>query len=179
MLLALLAASVVTSLFVCSSVQAGSCPSGDWQQLNESCYHFVQQEKTWVDAEVYCIRRGARLVKVETKEENDYLKDYLLSNARYFYGYDMWMGGRRDELGNWEWADTAPILQDTFEDWQPGQPDALAIGQIMCLQFESDYKYRWDDDNCDDLSYSICERPFEPITPPSPVVKSVTEDIIG
>ncbi|KAL8616456.1 hypothetical protein ACOMHN_041059 [Nucella lapillus] len=133
------------------------CPSG-WQHFNESCYQFVPHERTWTSALVHCFRQGSRLVKVETQEENEFIRNYLITNGRQFYGYDLWMGGRKVSQGNWDWADGSLLLPDHFEDWHDGHPPSSA-DRNMCMEFEADYTYHWNDDFCDDLSYSICERP--------------------
>lgn len=134
-----------------------------------SCYLFVARETTWLAAEGNCIRRGATLAKINSQDKNDFLRNYLRSNSRVFSGYDLWVGGKRLQDGSWQWSDGAPLGGVTssdggnFSDWDEGKPDAFLN---TCLELEADFRYHWNDDFCDELNFYICERPYNPVTPP-------------
>ncbi|XP_048731007.1 low affinity immunoglobulin epsilon Fc receptor-like isoform X3 [Ostrea edulis] len=56
------------------------CPSG-WTLFTSSCYVFIQAARSWDDASIRCLQYGAKLVEVETKEENDFLRQILLKDS--------------------------------------------------------------------------------------------------
>ncbi|KAK7093112.1 lactose-binding lectin l-2-like [Littorina saxatilis] len=156
--------AVWTSLFCFTPVQ-GSCPAG-WEHHDESCYEFVTKEQTWINAEVDCIRHGARLAKIQSDDENEFLREYLSNNSRQYNGYDMWLGAKKRSDGGWGWGDGSTLADDDYDDWQTGNPDNPDLG--VCLEFESGFNNHWNDDFCDELNYYICQRPFHPLTPPPP-----------
>ena len=47
----------------------------------------------------------------------------------------------------------------TYADWSPGQPDGSYGGLERCLEYEAQYDLHWNDDECEDHDFFICERP--------------------
>lgn len=139
----------------------GACPPG-WERFKDSCYMFAQRETSWNDALADCVRRGSTLVKIESLEENTFLRQFLTNTSKLFYGYDMWLGAHVAEV--WKWVDGAPMDPHAYNDWESGKP--ASTHSNVCLEFESDVNNHWNDDYCDELNYHICERPFNPLTPP-------------
>ncbi|XP_048752126.1 C-type lectin domain family 4 member F-like isoform X2 [Ostrea edulis] len=62
-----------------TSSEQASCPP-DWTSFGHSCYMAIEQKKSWDSAAMKCIRYGSKLVEIETKDENDFLKNTLLKN---------------------------------------------------------------------------------------------------
>ncbi|XP_067686457.1 rheacalcin-1-like [Haliotis asinina] len=146
------------------------CPFG-FIHYGDSCYAFVAQEMAWDKAQEFCLRRyGAHLAEVKTAGENQFILDYLNNNTHTFYGYDLWLGGTDNTFDkSWRWAVLSNTTM-TFTDWSPGQPDGSFQGLERCLELESTYKLKWNDDDCYDHNLFICERPFNPPIPPLPGV---------
>ncbi|KAJ8355213.1 hypothetical protein AAFF_G00085970, partial [Aldrovandia affinis] len=44
------------------------CPEG-WEQSNSKCYYFSTKRKSWNDSRSDCLKQGADLVIIESKEE--------------------------------------------------------------------------------------------------------------
>lgn len=68
---------------------------------------------------------------------------------------DFWIGLTDDSLeGQWEWLPSAET--SGFTDWAPGQPDNGHNEDCAVLSHHSDY--HWNDDQCDNSHYFICEK---------------------
>ncbi|XP_061197671.1 C-type lectin domain family 4 member M-like [Saccostrea echinata] len=133
-------------------IPSKSCPS-DWSSFGSSCYMIIKQKKSWDDAAVKCLRYGAKLVEIETKEENDFLKQTLI-NTNDIY----WTGGI-DEVteGRFVWASTGNPL--TFKDWNDGEPNDYNKRED-CLDFSKGFNRRklWNDNRCESKFYFVCEK---------------------
>nr|XP_023676859.1 CD209 antigen-like protein C [Paramormyrops kingsleyae] len=49
------------------------CPQG-WEPFNSSCYFISMEQKSWKDSRIECLKLGADLVIMESKEEQDFIK---------------------------------------------------------------------------------------------------------
>ncbi|XP_041372386.1 perlucin-like [Gigantopelta aegis] len=154
----------VTEYLVTFSVEA-SCPNL-FVHHNASCYLFVNRGMSWQRAQQHCHSLGAHLATVTTSEENAFLVGYLKQQQAIFFGYDLWLGASDSLLDKtWRWvADDNSLV--TYSDWSPGQPDGSYQGLERCLEYEAQYDLHWNDDECEDHDFFICERPFNPPTPP-------------
>ncbi|KAG8261899.1 mannose binding [Homalodisca vitripennis] len=67
-----------------------------------------------------------------------------------------WTSGVNYPLGHWVWMSTGEPLPE-FQDWEPGEPNNA--GDEHCLEFyEKDNNgYMWNDKNCMEQVYPICE----------------------
>merc|ERR1719494_1049516 len=89
----------------------------NWK-FGKSAYYWSKPRgfmSTWEEARLWCMSMGktSHLVKIETKEENDYLKEQ-------FRGYDSWIGLSDVETeGTFRWVDGSQLA---FSHWYPGQP---------------------------------------------------------
>jgi hypothetical protein len=77
--------SILTSIFCyhadTSETNAVFCPKY-WVKFRTSCYKLYQYKWRWQDARAYCERvRGATLVSLDDKEEEDYVKNIMKSNG--------------------------------------------------------------------------------------------------
>ena len=114
-----------------------------------SCYFFSKTKKTWANASDECIRRGAYLVEVDSKEEDDFLRGIIMTGSEIFH----WMGSN-DLLkeGQWMWHQSGKPF--TYTNWLPGQPDN-SDGKEHCLMYWTDSK--WNDASCNYPFLYICE----------------------
>ena len=56
------------------------CPVGYTAPHGSSCYKFVTARADWFEALYSCLRAEARLVAIETAEEDAYLRGYIKSH---------------------------------------------------------------------------------------------------
>ncbi|KAJ8260444.1 hypothetical protein GJAV_G00182220 [Gymnothorax javanicus] len=123
------------------------CPQG-WQLFHSKCYFFSTESKSWAESRIDCIKRGADLVIIESKEE----QDFISTNSKY---YDHWIG-LSDTVteGTWLWVDGSP-LQGGF--WVRGEPnDQFHYRGTDCVVTAQREK-AWIDTHCKRFSRFICE----------------------
>ncbi|KAJ8355374.1 hypothetical protein AAFF_G00059200 [Aldrovandia affinis] len=81
------------------------CPEG-WEQRNSKCYYFSNERKSWKDSRSACLKQGADLVIIESKEEQEFISKHT---GRYYY----WIGLSDSETeGTWLWVDGTPLQED-------------------------------------------------------------------
>ncbi|KAJ8366307.1 hypothetical protein AAFF_G00362870, partial [Aldrovandia affinis] len=91
------------------------CPEG-WEQRNSKCYYFSTEEKSWKDSRSACLKQGADLVIIESKEEQDFIYKHTGEDA-------YWIGLSDSETeGTWLWVDGTPLQKDKAF-WVTGEPD--------------------------------------------------------
>uniref|UniRef100_A0A8C8S3L6 C-type lectin domain-containing protein n=1 Tax=Pelusios castaneus TaxID=367368 RepID=A0A8C8S3L6_9SAUR len=83
-----------------STVAGGSnssCPE-KWKQHGESCYHLPTDWKTWQESKDYCSSLGSNFLKIETKDELDFVKS--LTHTYHWIGLS-----RKTDKEPWLWED--------------------------------------------------------------------------
>ncbi|KAJ8355298.1 hypothetical protein AAFF_G00072790, partial [Aldrovandia affinis] len=81
------------------------CPEG-WEQRNSKCYYFSTEYKSWNDSRSECLKQGADLVIIESKEEQDFI--YKQTGGDVY-----WIGLSDSETeGTWLWVDGTPLQKD-------------------------------------------------------------------
>ncbi|KAI4899425.1 hypothetical protein NFI96_029373, partial [Prochilodus magdalenae] len=118
-------------------------------------YVFVNESKTWTEAQNYCRQTYTDLATINTMEEmkklNATLKDKPSSSV--------WIGLSRGGTGKWLWslADGGVYSEgDTYRNWNSGEPDnAKGQGNEFCVGMFKD-KGTWFDVTCDASYTSVC-----------------------
>jgi len=126
------------------------CPA----KMPKSCYMFVEEKKTWIGAQQYCMGKRAHLLAIETWEENIFIKEQLNGlNSRGAW----WTGGSNDGVpGQWKWK--IPAGKDEplkYHDWDNGQPDNARHQETVIELWQS--HHRWNDRINTQKQFFICE----------------------
>ena len=108
------------------------------------------------DAEAVCESRGARMVRIDSTEENAFVHSLLP-----FLNQAAWIGLRRaSDTFRW-WPDGAPA---TFTNWAPGEPNNER-GENCVVMWgprlpQQDWRGKWNDAPCNKPGRDtvICER---------------------
>ncbi|XP_060744781.1 CD209 antigen-like protein C [Tachysurus vachellii] len=119
-----------------------------WACFSSSVYYISHDEMNWADSREYCKRKGADLMIINNKEEQEFIKTYLGNRHA-------WIGlSDTDAEGRWKWVDTTRL---TTAYWQSGEPNNL--GDEDCVEiFGNQLKKGWNDRQCSVKMLWICER---------------------
>ncbi|KAL1253174.1 hypothetical protein QQF64_017867 [Cirrhinus molitorella] len=112
--------------------------------IQSSCtrqYHFVNESKTWTEAQRYCRQNYTDLATIDNMEEMNRLIKTVL---RTYYG-KAWIG-LYDDMNSWRWSLDNTTLQGGFKSWYVQQPMNSA-GQSLCV-YVSYYWGRWSEAFC-------------------------------
>ncbi|XP_073730767.1 uncharacterized protein [Misgurnus anguillicaudatus] len=119
--------------------------SDGWIYYQSSLYYISSEKKSRSESRKYCKDRGADLIIINTKEEQDFIQKN--------YGNDKpWIGlTDSDKEGTWKWVDGSTL---TSSFWRSGEPNSFG-GDEDCVVFEST---GWGDYPCFHNYKWICER---------------------
>ncbi|XP_037647452.1 C-type lectin domain family 6 member A-like [Sebastes umbrosus] len=88
-------------------ISGKSCPEG-WKKFGCSCYFTSNEWTNWGSSREYCQKRGANLVVINNKEEQEFVIQ-LNINGESWIGLreikENWMQGR------WQWVDGSPLSE--------------------------------------------------------------------
>ncbi|XP_072525628.1 macrophage mannose receptor 1-like [Salminus brasiliensis] len=121
-----------------------------WMFFDTSVYYISTERKTWTESRQDCINRGAHLVIINSREEQNFAKS-LRGDQKAWIGLN-----DRDTENTWRWVDYS-ALSTGF--WRPGEPNSHA-GDEDCVITgeESDPVMNWADYPCNDNFVWICEK---------------------
>ncbi|XP_060598528.1 perlucin-like protein isoform X2 [Ruditapes philippinarum] len=124
-----------------------------WVTFKDSCYLFDTKTLDFQSAEKECGKWESHIVRLETQEENSFLKSFL---ANYFKDAHYWIGMTDIETeGLWKISGTNNIVP--FTDWKGTEPQNHG-GNEDCALFYSTLSYSWADASCSAKSRAICEK---------------------
>ncbi|XP_073730766.1 uncharacterized protein [Misgurnus anguillicaudatus] len=111
---------------------------------NQSSFYFISSEnKSWSESRIYCRERGADLIIINNKEEQDFVKNAGIKQ--------IWIGlSDSDEEDRWKWVDNSTL---TSSFWGPGEPNGGT--RENCVE---SYPSEWNDINCNTALKWICEK---------------------
>ncbi|KAM4539502.1 C-type lectin domain family 9 member A-like isoform 1-T1 [Odontesthes bonariensis] len=122
-------------------IKGTSCSDG-WTRFGLNCYNKFTEWKTWSDSRKHCEERGADLVIINSKEEQEFVHK-LNRNG------ESWIGLQVSE-GDWKWVDGSPL---TEQFWETGQAPTSYYYGVCC-----NYDGKWKKSNNYDTKNWICEK---------------------
>ncbi|XP_054601353.1 C-type lectin domain family 4 member E isoform X2 [Nothobranchius furzeri] len=137
----------------------------NWEKHGDKCYYFNDLYLRWKGSRSFCEDLGADLVKIDSREE----QEFLVEKVKNFVMDDIWEGfwiGLTDSEveGNWTWVDGSP-LDSRMKFWSEGEPDDYkaysASGEdcVTIVKGEAEDLNSWTDYTCSVARKSICEKP--------------------
>ncbi|XP_072025991.1 uncharacterized protein [Amphiura filiformis] len=130
-----------------------ACPTG-WSAFDEGnyCYRYVSSRKTFNAAKEYCVDQGAKLVRIFSSGENDFVK-------RRAGGNQAWIGlSRHPEEGRYEGAYVwIGGIYAGYTNWDSGQPSyEYFFAEELCVVMRTNGK--WNDFNCAAVHPFVCKK---------------------
>ncbi|XP_058239978.1 C-type lectin domain family 4 member E-like [Hemibagrus wyckioides] len=121
-----------------------------WRLFSSSAYHITTLRTTWNETRKECMKRGADLVIINSREEQEFI-------SKYAAGFPVWIGLTDIETeGEFKWVDGSPL---TTEFWTYQEPNDLRGEDCAIANFvgaRSDI-VNWADYPCSFLVVGICE----------------------
>ncbi|XP_052028875.1 NKG2-D type II integral membrane protein [Apodemus sylvaticus] len=115
----------------------GPCPN-NWICHRNNCYQFFNENKTWNQSQASCLSQNSSLLKIYSKEDQDFLK--LVKSYH-------WMGlVQIPANGSWQWEDGSSL--------SPTQLTLIKIPNGSCAVYGSSFKAYTED--CSNLNTYIC-----------------------
>ncbi|KAI4874419.1 hypothetical protein NFI96_032054, partial [Prochilodus magdalenae] len=115
-------------------------------------YHFVNENKTWTEAQNYCRQTYTDLATINTRREMEYANVFLVNKATGV----VWIGLKRG-AGEWQWSLTGGGSYRkgyAYLNWSDGEPNN-ARNNEACVVMKKD-KGRWNDEPCNTEHTFVC-----------------------
>ncbi|XP_049328991.1 C-type mannose receptor 2-like [Astyanax mexicanus] len=116
-------------------------------------YHFVNENKTWTEAQNYCRQTYTDLATINNMDEMKKLNETLKGKGGDF----VWIGLNRGDTGKWRWSQPDGnfyTVGDKDQNWRRGEPNNLGGNEFCAAMNEQDGK--WFDENCESKHTFIC-----------------------
>ena len=158
--LLLVSTNFMSLVFIFLLFLNSACRQG-WIGNGTLCYKSFRSPKTWKNAKKECEKWNATLVKIESREENDFIKTKVTQTN---IGDDYWIGlSDSDREADWKWTDGTQLAQDGYKNWADNQPDNhlnnehCVIILIRTKEFSPELNGKWNDVQCSNEMYFICQ----------------------
>ncbi|XP_031415958.1 CD209 antigen-like protein E [Clupea harengus] len=122
-----------------------------WSYFNASVYFISAGRKSWSDSRQDCRERGADLVIINSREEQEYLRRF---------GVDIWIGLTDGDVeGDWRWVDNGPLITGYWANGEPNNgfgpenENCAAINSFILNDMNI-----WFDTECHSALNWVCER---------------------
>ncbi|XP_034543148.1 C-type lectin domain family 4 member F-like [Notolabrus celidotus] len=121
-----------------------------WVYYSGSFYYISSLEKTWQESRADCQSRGADLMIINSREEQNFVNGFKKN---------LWIGlFDRQTEGMWKWVD-GTLLTTSF--WNPGEPNSYLWSDEDCVETKwYEVENSWNDAECQDKKPWICEKTF-------------------
>ncbi|XP_078806227.1 CD209 antigen-like protein 2 isoform X3 [Oryzias latipes] len=119
-----------------------------WVYFGSSLYFISSTKLPWLQSRDDCQQRGADLVIINTKEEQNFMgKFHRLT----------WIGlTHQEETMNWNWVDGTSLTESY---WGEGEPNGHTTRNITCVEIRFfEQENSWNDIRCYGQNFWICEK---------------------
>ncbi|XP_061598124.1 asialoglycoprotein receptor 2-like [Cololabis saira] len=132
-------------------IELGECHDG-WRRFGSSFYKKFTESKTWSESRRECEKRGADLVIINSKEEQDFV-GRLNTNETSWIGLKAERSRSKQEF-EWKWVDGSPLTTTFWAvEWSPNPHDLRQYPAVCCTN-EGKWKHSYYNNN----KNWICEK---------------------
>ncbi|XP_045572325.1 uncharacterized protein isoform X4 [Salmo salar] len=131
--------------------------SSGWQKFESSWYYLSTEKKSWTESRQDCLKRGAHLVIINSKKEQEFIHEWSGCLDIYLGFHDT------NTEGVWEWINDGALGQSSAPGttyWRDGEPNDADQGED-CAQLSkkvSDPLKSWNDVPCTTTLHWMCEK---------------------
>ncbi|XP_058240754.1 C-type lectin domain family 4 member K-like [Hemibagrus wyckioides] len=124
-----------------------------WRFFNTSVYNISTEKKSWTESRQDCIKKGADLLIINSREEQEFI-------SKYFGSSEAWIGlTDRDTEGKFKWVDGSPLNTEFWWDGEPNDFEQKEDCAITGYAKAESNMSTWADYPCDFHVVGICEAP--------------------
>ncbi|XP_073730319.1 CD209 antigen-like protein C isoform X1 [Misgurnus anguillicaudatus] len=124
-----------------------TCLYDGWINFKSSLYFISSEKKSWNDSRRYCRERGADLIIINDKEEQDLFKNRSETDS-------IWIGlSDSDEEGTWKWVDGSTLTTSFWDKVLHKEPNGKRGENCV-----GSYSPGWADFPCTRTFKWICEK---------------------
>ncbi|XP_035999001.1 C-type mannose receptor 2-like [Fundulus heteroclitus] len=128
--------------------------------LPERQYYFVNELKTWTEAQSFCREKYTDLVTISSMEDVTKLSNVVDLNTMVytddFSKHRAWIG-LFDDVNSWRWTTSdTNIYKDgeaQFTNWEDGEPSNYQSKQNCGMMLENGF---WNDKDCEKYYKAVC-----------------------
>ncbi|XP_038059503.1 echinoidin-like [Patiria miniata] len=130
-----------------------------WLAFQGHCYLWVDKPMSWMDAERHCQMlshpgKMVHLASIHSKEEDEFIKDYVRSASGLAVTPSYWIGCNDIEReSNFQWSDASYV---SYKSWAPGEPNS-DVGEEDCVECRSNPYNEWNDLPCNLRRSLVCK----------------------
>ncbi|XP_065146738.1 uncharacterized protein [Paramisgurnus dabryanus] len=125
----------------------GILKADGWKEYQSSLYFISSEKKSWTESRRYCTQKGADLIIINNKEEQDFIR--TISSTEYF-----WIGlSDIDQEGRWKWVDGSALISVISGFWAYREPNGYRRENCVLS-----YSSGWYDFSCSAAQKWICEK---------------------
>ncbi|XP_076019414.1 uncharacterized protein LOC143010762 isoform X2 [Genypterus blacodes] len=126
------------------------CPIG-WTRWGTRCFVFIDDGKTWVEAEMYCQFEGGNLASIHGEDENHFIK--ALTRGETYDFPVAWVGGHDGVQNNfWMWSDGSKFNYENSGQ----ETNRINDRAEHCLRINTGYDLRWQCASCSETYPFVC-----------------------
>ncbi|XP_024264278.2 C-type lectin domain family 4 member E [Oncorhynchus tshawytscha] len=128
-----------------------------WKKFKSSLYYLSTEKKSWTESRQDCLGRGAHLVIINSKEEQEFIHEWSGCLEIYLGFHDT------NTEGVWEWINDGALDQSSAPVttyWRDGEPNDANQGEDCAhlSKMASDPLKSWNDVPCTMNKHWMCEK---------------------
>ncbi|XP_031670534.1 C-type lectin domain family 4 member K-like [Oncorhynchus kisutch] len=131
-----------------------------WKKFKSSLYYLSTEKKSWTESRQDCLGRGAHLVIINSREEQEFIHEWSGCLEIYLGFHDT------NTEGVWEWINDGTLDQSSAPVttyWRNGEPNDANQGEDCAhlSKMASDPLKSWNDVPCTMNKHWMCEKTHE------------------